>query len=225
MESVLIVHVPHSSLYIPPRYRGLFLLPPERLEAECRRMADLGTDRLLDPRWQQVVFPVSRLLCDPERFRSDRQEPMAARGMGAVYTRCSDGAPLKRVTAAQRQALLRRWYDPHHARLTRLVQGKLDRLGRCVILDLHSFSPSPLPYEEDQSPLRPDVCIGTDSYHTPAALRDLCVGFWRQRGYTVAVDRPFAGALVPMAFYRRDPRVLAVMVELNKRLYLPPELW
>ena len=28
-----------------------------------------------------------------------------------------------------------------------------------------------------------------------------------------------------MAFYRRDPRVLAVMVELNKRLYLPPELW
>ena len=38
MESVLIVHVPHSSLYIPPRYRGLFLLPPERLEAECRRM-------------------------------------------------------------------------------------------------------------------------------------------------------------------------------------------
>ena len=41
-----------------------------------------------------------------------------------------------------------------------------------------------------------------------------------QAGWTVAVNRPFAGALVPMAHYRRDARVRAIMIEVNRRLYL-----
>jgi N-formylglutamate deformylase len=36
----------------------------------------------------------------------------------------------------------------------------------------------------------------------------------------VEIDRPFSGALVPMAFYRSDARVSAVMIEVNRRLYL-----
>ena len=36
----------------------------------------------------------------------------------------------------------------------------------------------------------------------------------------MAVDRPFAGAIVPMRFYRTDRRVRAVMVEVNRGLYL-----
>jgi N-formylglutamate amidohydrolase len=36
----------------------------------------------------------------------------------------------------------------------------------------------------------------------------------------VSVDRPFAGALVPMRFYQTDSRVLAIMVEVNRALYM-----
>jgi hypothetical protein len=36
----------------------------------------------------------------------------------------------------------------------------------------------------------------------------------------VAVDRPFSGALVPMAFYRKDVRVRAIMVEVRRDLYM-----
>lgn len=36
----------------------------------------------------------------------------------------------------------------------------------------------------------------------------------------VAVNAPFAGALVPRSRYRTDPRVRAVMVEVNRRLYV-----
>jgi N-formylglutamate amidohydrolase len=35
-----------------------------------------------------------------------------------------------------------------------------------------------------------------------------------------AADRPFAGALVPMRFYRQDVRVSAVMIEVRRGLYM-----
>ena len=40
------------------------------------------------------------------------------------------------------------------------------------------------------------------------------------RGLSVEVDRPFRGALVPLQFYRSDARVLAVMIEVNRGLYM-----
>jgi N-formylglutamate amidohydrolase len=42
----------------------------------------------------------------------------------------------------------------------------------------------------------------------------------KEAGYSVAVDAPFAGALVLLSFYRKDDRVLSVMIEVNRRLYM-----
>jgi hypothetical protein len=41
------------------------------------------------------VFPVSRLVVDPERFVDDATEPMAACGMGVIYTQTSQRMPLR----------------------------------------------------------------------------------------------------------------------------------
>ena len=89
-----------------------------------------------------------------------------------------------------------------------------------MIIDAHSFPPVPLPYEADQDGDRPDICIGSDDFHTPPALTSLAVTLCREAGWTVAVNRPFAGALVPMAYFGTDTRVRAVMIEVNRRLYL-----
>jgi N-formylglutamate amidohydrolase len=67
---------------------------------------------------------------------------------------------------------------------------------------------------------RPDICLGTDSFHTPNRLIELAVVAFQDLGLTVAIDRPFAGALVPMKHFQKDARVHALMVELNRRLYL-----
>lgn len=98
---------------------------------------------------------------------------MAKRGMGAIYSRTSVGDVLRaRPDAALRQSLLDRWYWPHHAQLERMVNDVIARSGVCLIVDCHSFSSVPLPHEPDQTTPRPDFCIGTDPFHTPAAIRD-----------------------------------------------------
>jgi N-formylglutamate amidohydrolase len=48
-------------------------------------------------------------------------------------------------------------------------------------------------------------------------IRDTMVTAVKEAGYSVTVDAPFAGALVP---YRKDDRVLSVMIEVNRRLYM-----
>jgi N-formylglutamate deformylase len=220
----VVLHLPHDAPDIPAGMRDQFLLDDGELGREVLRMTDHRTADLFGA-WRAAGrvarAPVSRLVVDVERFEDDALEPMAAAGMGAVYTRTSSSRPLRRpLDPSKREALLERWYRPHHRRLEQLVEAALRHHGWTVVLDAHSFPSRPLPCERAASSDRPDICIGTDPFHTPAALRDAFVHAFASEGFAVAVDTPFSGALVPARHYRRDPRVQSVMVEVNRRLYL-----
>ncbi|MBO4903047.1 MAG: N-formylglutamate amidohydrolase [Lachnospiraceae bacterium] len=218
----VIIHVPHASTLIPKEERRHFVTC--ELERELAVMTDHYCDDLYDTGAEMVRFPISRLICDPERFRDDADESMSEVGMGAVYTKCSDGTPLKNVTKRHREEILRTYYDVHHKRLEDAVLRKLEECGTCLILDGHSFYEKALPYEPDQRQMRPEICIGTDEVHTPKPLADMLCAYFLHKGYTVAVNRPFAGAIVPLRFYRTDPRVHAVMIEVNRGLYMDHDL-
>jgi N-formylglutamate amidohydrolase len=89
------------------------------------------------------------------------------------------------------------------------------------VIDCHSFPSVALPYElAAPAKVRPDICIGTDNFHTSRELADAFVSAFQSERWTVGVDDPFPGALVPGSRYRKDNRVEAVMVEVNRRLYL-----
>ena len=220
----VVVHIPHASRVVPSDVAADLILDPDELERELLAMADHDTDELFalpSSLATTITFPVSRLVVDPERFDDDEREPMARKGMGVVYTRTSSGHPLRRVLAeAERRRLLERFYRPHHAAMTATVEMALAAHGTCLLLDGHSFPTVAWPYEDDQDTDRPDICIGTDESHTPAWLRDIAVRAFEEAGWSVAVDRPFVGALVPMRFYRKDLRVRAVMVEVRRGLYM-----
>ena len=220
----VVVHIPHASLVVPSDVAAGLRLTPAELQHELLAMTDRYTDELfaLPSRLATTVtFPVSRLVVDPERFTDDESEPMARKGMGVVYERTASGHPLRHPPPAEhRRDLLARFYEPHHAALTAAVEAALAAHGACLLLDGHSFPTRPLPYEDDQDPDRPDICVGTDASHTPAWLRDVAVQVFERVGWRVAVDRPFAGALVPMRFFRKDPRVSAIMIEVRRGLYM-----
>ncbi len=220
----VVVHIPHASLVVPSDVVAGLLLTPTEIEHELLVMTDRYTDELFalpSSLATTVTFPVSRLVVDPERFTADDSEPMARKGMGVVYERTAAGHPLRRRPSAdERHRLLARFYEPHHSALTTAVERALAAHGTCLLLDGHSFPTLALPYEDDQDPDRPDICIGTDARHTPAWLLDIAVGAFEELGWRVAVDRPFGGALVPMRFYRQDLRVHAAMIEVRRGLYM-----
>ena len=107
-----------------------------------------------------------------------------------------------------------------HQALTDAVSVALLQCGRCLIIDCHSFPAQPLPYELNQDPARPDICIGTDTFHSPPAIVESLVAVFTKARYSVALNRPFAGSLVPLMFYERDHNVHSVMIEINRALYM-----
>ena len=205
--------------------RGGILLDDDALAAELLRLTDLHTDRLFawirDLGGTLFVNRVSRLVVDPERFPDDASEPMARVGQGAVYTRTADGdAAPGRSTRRARSRLMARWYEPYHAALEGLVARTLDAFGTCLLLDAHSFATVPLTSEPDQDPDRPDVCIGTDPFHTPRPLVTAFAVALVDEGFRVAVDRPFSGSLVPLRWYGTDSRVTSIMLEVRRGSYM-----
>jgi N-formylglutamate deformylase len=221
---IAVLHIPHASRQIPAEERQTILLDDAALNTELLRMTDAYTDELFPVtpvEAGRVIFPLSRLVCDVERFPSDEDEPMAARGMGVIYTGTSMGEVLRAApNAIHRQTVLDHWYWPHHVELERSVNDVVTRSGACLIVDCHSFASVALPYELDQTSERADICVGTDSFHTPLSVRDAIVKAAQREGYSVAVDVPFAGALVPLSVYGKDRRVKSVMIEINRRLYM-----
>ena len=220
----MILHIPHSSREIPAEVRRTLLLDDAELERELTRMTDAWTDELFPGAAGSgdaaVVFPVSRLVVDPERFEDDALEPMAEVGMGAVYTNTSQGGRLRGpLSERERQALLERYYRPHHAALEEAVARDLERSGSALVVDCHSFPSAPLPYEKDRSAPRPQICIGTDAFHTPAALAGVAARLFEAKGFSVELDTPFSGSIVPRRWYRSDPAVRSLMVEVRRDLF------
>jgi N-formylglutamate deformylase len=221
----VVVHVPHASVEMPDKYKKSILLDEKRLQREVRRMTDAFCDQLYDaPEFPtRVIAPVSRFVCDVERFRDDRLEPCAKFGQGLMYTQAATFRKLREYNQALRDEILREIYDPHHERLTTAVERALEKYGKCLIIDGHSFNSKMIvkPDKNLSFPLLfPDFDIGVDSYHTPAGLLDTVCASVRELGYKPKVNTPFGGAITPMKFYRNDKRVFSIMFETNRKLYM-----
>jgi len=218
-ELSLVVHIPHAGTTIPASERLTYTNLPA-VDAELNRLTDWFTDELFAIDGAAVVStPISRLLVDVERFIDDALEPKAAVGQGVIYELDSLGQRFRnRPTAAQRQQLLDTYYHPHHQRLESVIANQLTHSDKVLLIDGHSFPAVPLPNDDDQENARPDICIGTCS-NTPdwltAKVEQLCA----ISGWPTAINFPYDGCLVPTK-YAGDQRVMAVMIEVNRALYL-----
>ena len=218
----LVVHVPHASRHIPAQVRNGILLDDELLEHELDLMTDSFTDQIARRAIAisgvpalVVAAPVSRLVGDVERIPDDR-EPMNTVGMGAVYTRTHDLRPLREHPDP---TLLDGWFHPHAANVTAAVDAALRAHGAGVLLDVHSYPSERLPYElASPDDPRPQVCLGTDPTHTPSWLIAEAVRAFD--GLEIGLDTPFAGTYVPLAHYGTDPRVVSLMIELRRDIYM-----
>ena len=224
-NSPIICNVPHSDTSVPEEFKGDFLLSPEALNHEVLYMADNYTNLLYGELLyvsSSIISKISRVVLDIERFENEEDELMSKVGMSALYTRTSSGSPL-RTLGVENAEKLRRIYKDYHDSFTELTRNTLINHGMALIVDCHSFPSIPRQYEPEQESNRPDICIGVDAYHTPEVLVDALRKSFEEVGYSVEINTPFAGSIVPTLFYKQDKRVVSVMIEVNRKLYMDEE--
>jgi N-formylglutamate deformylase len=219
MEQKLILHIPHSSTNIP--FNDGYLVDSDILDQEMLKLTDWYTDDLFhSANDEMIVAEFSRIFCDPERFTDDSQEVMAQYGMGVLYEKTDEGEVIRKVSPELREKILNSYYWEHHKQFSKAVNNQLEQFGKCLIIDCHSYPSSPLKRDLDKNPVRPDFNIGTDTFHTPKSFIDLSISFFKDAGYTLGVDWPYLGSIVPLEHYQKNQNVCSIMLEINRALYL-----
>lgn len=237
VESPIILHAPHGSKEIPRWDRNTLTINDVELGHEILAMTDSHTEEIVRKLSSGIPphdgFPVSgstrsvylnrvsRLVFDPERFPDEREE-MNAVGMGFRYTHGSQRQRIRSQKDVNIDYVRENLFIPYAQGISELVQRTLDRHGKVVIVDIHSYASLALPYEMHRRDDRPEICLGTDAFHTPEWMVKEVSDILKEgsAGYTVGINEPFAGTYVPLDFYGRDERVQSIMLEIRRDTYM-----
>ena len=214
----MILHVPHASRIIPREVRTTLLLNDKELEDELDEMTDTNTDSLArQASGLSEVRPwifnnlLSRLVVDPERF-PDNREIMNQIGMGVVYHRTSQGLKLREIDEGRDNSLIEEYFEPYSKSLETLVQSLITTMGSVTIVDVHSYRINEHPNGVNRGLRRPDICLGTDAFHTPEWLDGAAYRAFETAGLVIR-NEPYAGTYIPLAFYEKNSDVTSVMME------------
>lgn len=215
-----VFHVPHDGVLFPPKLMESVCVQKEQFFYYHDRMRDTGALKMVPLEWKNkentLYFPVSRLLCDVERFLGP-EEPMERLGMGFCYERAFDGTQIKNISPELLQETLL-FYRRHHDRLNRVCANH----SRILLLDMHSFSDDIVPIDQLYKGERtPDVCLGIENSFTPKILSSVAEDCLRADGFVTARNYPYSGSLVPNVVLSEKIQCdcATIMLEWNKRVY------
>lgn len=226
----LILHVPHNATQLPDDFE--WHLSRELLKRDMFRLVDHHTLELFQPLITAGGVALHNNFCrlyfDPERFADREQESMNQLGMGVFYTHSTDGQRFRETDSdALYQQRIQDLHQPYHQKLTTLVEEILQRFGKVLIIDCHSYPKEVLPFEQYPNDPRPQIDIGTWEPPYPHSRRELVTHTrqsFEKSDYSVELNAPFKGSLVPTQ-YIGDPRVQSIMLEIRRDVYLCEEAY
>jgi N-formylglutamate amidohydrolase len=212
----IILHIPHSKTEIPI-YEGF---NTKLIESETNLLVDHATDKIFNiPNVESLVFKYNRIFCDVERL-DDEVEPLFKKGRGFYYTHTDGGELLRETLPHIKSKIKSDYYDRHHHKLEEMVEERLEKYDTSLIIDCHSFTDQPFQSDFDKGSGRPDICLGTDDYHTPKWLITKMETHFRNHNLTVKINSPYSGTIIPLKYYQKDKRVKGIMIEINRNLYM-----
>lgn len=114
MKSNILIHVPHSSIYLPDEFYKRSLLSKEKIEKENIFISDYLIDTFIPENVNIIKFEYSRMFCDVERFNDNGKETMSKYGMGVIYEKDHNGNNFIILDDKYKENIIKNIYDEHH---------------------------------------------------------------------------------------------------------------
>jgi N-formylglutamate deformylase len=217
-ELPLIVSIPHTGTWLPAAVEAA-LKPAMRVQP----MTDWHLHLLYDflPRLGVTVLhaTVSRFVVDLNRTPANAPLYPGRFETTLVPTETFDGEPIWRTPPdpAEIEQRRRSYHAPYHAQLLELIEDRLRRFERCVLIDCHSVISRA---NRLHGRLERDVYLGNrDGLTCDAALIDLVERAFHATGHSVSRNDPYKGGYIT-DHYGRMEAVQALQIEMCQRLYM-----
>lgn len=219
----IIFHVPHDGHKIPTSLENSLLVSKkELLDYDCKMSDRFVLELIRDLHYPIYAFEISRLMCDVERFLT--AEIMEQYGMGYCYEKFYDDKLFKNVTLEVKQKTLE-YYLKHHEKLNELALSYGEN-QEWLLIDLHSFNVKTTRKELIKTNrIVPDICIGFDKGYCSEKYINLAKEVFKNYGYNVDFNYPYAGSFVPNVIYQEGlkSKINSIMIEINSDCYLDSE--
>ena len=226
----LVLASPHSG----QDYPEAFLAGSQLTLAQLRRAEDPFVDRLLDDivdvpvlaaRYGRAYLDLNRAATelDPAMFDALLPAPVTITdrvkaGLGVLPRIAAHGLDIyrRRIDPAEALHRLTTLHQPWHDRISLLLARAKVRHGHAILLDCHSM-PQPA------GVLPPQIVIG-DRFGTSAApaLVALIEQHFREAGWRVARNIPYAGGYTTEYHAGVTTGIHAVQIEIDRTLYMDP---
>lgn len=226
----LVLASPHSG----QDYPAAFLAASQLSRAQLRRAEDPYVDRLLDDivdvpvlaaRYGRAYLDLNRGAAelDPAMFDTPLPIPVTVTdrvkaGLGVLPRMAAHGLDIYRHRIDPAEALhrLAMLHQPWHDRISLLLTRARARHGHAILLDCHSM-PQPAGI------LPPQIVLG-DRFGTSAspALVTLVEQHFREAGWRVARNSPYAGGHTTEYHAGVAIGIHAVQIEIDRTLYMDP---
>jgi N-formylglutamate amidohydrolase len=231
----LIFASPHSGSHYPAEFVSASRLDPLAL----RRSEDSFVDELfaaapslgaplLAARFPRAYLDVNREAyeLDPAMFSDalpdfvNAVSPRVRMGLGTIARIVANGEEIyaKKLHFAEAQRRIEGLYYPYHQTLHRLVEETEAAFGGYLLVDCHSM---PSAAGSMCSAAVADIVLG-DCHGTACApeVVETARRFFAVRGFTVAINAPYAGGYTTEHYGHPSRRHHALQVEINRALYM-----
>ncbi len=169
------------------------------------------------------------MFTDPLPDYVNTRSPRIAAGLGTIARVVTDGEDIYHEPLRFEDALgrIEALYRPYHKALQGLLQATQERFGGCLLVDCHSMPSGQLAPElgagDGNKPA--DMVLG-DCFGTSSApvVTDIAKAALEASGFTVALNKPYAGGFTTRHYGRPREGVHVLQVEINRALYMDEKL-
>jgi N-formylglutamate deformylase len=151
-------------------------------------------------------------------------EPTVAKsGLGLVKSKSRYGEPLqeRKLTVAEVQARLDKYYRPYHRELASVMDRMLTAHGFYYQLSCHCMSAVGAPTHADAGKERMDFCLGNlRGTSSSTEFIEFIAEVIRGQGFTCSVNTPYTGGELNRRYGTADGTRESVMIEINKKRFM-----